>query len=332
MEGLRATASLLSDKVRLMRLPVALLKVVGKGVLNAVGGGVAGDVLVDVLPDVAREVCAWWKKDRSPDQRRADVEALAGASPAEVRQAIGVVVSEVAGDRPPEVQRALSIYLSLLPGAVRRSLRRPSDPAGVSPPDLLTLDEPDGVLSLLPDALPRFAPGDRPLPGIDWELEELLGAGGFGEVWRARNPHFDAVPPVALKFCLDPTARDRLLRHEAAVLNQVMRQGKHPGIVPLLHTYLSADPPCLEYELVPGGDLAGLIREWHRQPAGPERAARTAGLMLDLARIVAFAHRLAPPIVHRDLKPANILVQRTVGQAASPVMSTRCQVVSRSLK
>jgi formylglycine-generating enzyme required for sulfatase activity len=289
-----------------MRLPIALLKVIGKGILNAVGGGVAGDVAVDVLPDMAREVCAWWKKDRTPEQRRADVEALAQASPAELRQAVGAVVAEVAGDRPPEVQRALSIYLSLLPGAVRRSLRRPSDPAGVNPPPLLALDEPDEVLSLLPDALPRFQPGDRPLPGIDWELEELLGRGGFGEVWKARNPHFDAVPPVALKFCLDPAARDRLLRHEAAVLNQVMRQGKHPGIVPLQHTYLSADPPCLEYEFVSGGDLAGLIHEWQRQPADPQRAAR---LLLDLARIVAFAHRLSPPIVHRDLKPANILVQ-----------------------
>src|SRR5260370_1266418 len=83
--------------------------------------------------------------------------------------------------------------------------------------------------------------------GGDREVVELLGVGGFGEVWKPRNPHSDGVAPVAWKFCLDATARERLLKHEAAVLNQVMQQGKHEGIVPLLHTYLSADPPCLAY-------------------------------------------------------------------------------------
>src|SRR5262249_8586254 len=122
-------------------------------------------------------------------------------------------------------------------------------------------DEPGQLLALLPRRLPRFRPGDRPPGAGDWELVELLGVGGFGEVWKAHNPHFDGVPPVALKFCLDPEARDRLLRHEAAVLNQVLRHGKPPGIVTLQHTYLSADPPCLEYEYVSGGDLSVLVRD-----------------------------------------------------------------------
>ena len=113
-------------------------------------------------------------------------------------------------------------------------------------------------------------------------------------------------PPVALKFCFDSSAKDSLLRHEAAILNQVMRQGRHPGIVALQHTYLSADSPCLEYEYVAGGDLGGLLQDWRRNPPGTDRVGR---LILELTRIVAFAHRLSPPIVHRDLKPANILVQ-----------------------
>jgi len=117
---------------------------------------------------------------------------------------------------------------------------------------------------------------------------------------------------VALKFCVDPEAHERLLKHEAAILNHVMRQGRHEGIVPLLHTYLSADPPCLEYEFVEGGDLAGLLLESKPSRTGlpPLEAAR---VVHRLATIVGFAHRLKPPIVHRDLKPANILVQRGVG-------------------
>src|SRR5262249_19241140 len=144
-------------------------------------------------------------------------------------------------------------------------------------------------------------------PGMgDWELVELLGAGGFGEVWKARHRYFDGIAPVALKFCLDATARDRLLKHEASVLNQVMRQGRHPGIVPLLDASLSADPPCLKYEYIEGGDLAGLVRDW---PADRPRVQATA-IVAQLAEIVAYAHGLKPPIVHRDLKPANVLVQR----------------------
>ncbi len=294
-----------------MNLPFAFMKVVGKGVLNAFGGGFVGDVLVDVLPEVAQDVCAWWRKDRTPEQRRADVEALAQAPAGEVRAAVNEIVLELAADKPAAVREALGLYLAQVPDAVRQSLRRPADPAGVSVPPHLALDEPDDVLPLLPAHLPRFRPGDRPLAGIDWELVELLGVGGFGEVWKAKNPHFDAVPPVALKFCLDPAAKDRLLRHEASILNQVMRQGRHPGIVTLQHTYLAADPPCLEYEFVGGGDLAGLLQDWRGLPAGPEKAARVTKVVADLARTVGFAHRLGPPIVHRDLKPANVLVQQS---------------------
>jgi formylglycine-generating enzyme required for sulfatase activity len=91
-----------------------------------------------------------------------------------------------------------------------------------------------------------------------------------------------------------------------------MRQGRHPGIVRLEATYLSADPPCLQYEYVQGGDLGGLILDWHRQEEKitPEQVARS---LLQLAEIVGFAHRLDPPIVHRGLKPANILVRRSKG-------------------
>src|SRR5262249_8492463 len=152
--------------------------------------------------------------------------------------------------------------------------------------------------------LPHFRSGDRP-PGIgDWQLEELLGMGGFGEVWKARHCFFDGIAPVALKFCLDPAARDRLLKYEATVLNQVMRHGRHPGIVQLPDAYLSSAPPCLKYEYVEGGDLSGLVREWASLSVR-ERWEPATRIIADLAAIIGTAHRLEPSIVHRDLKPAN---------------------------
>jgi formylglycine-generating enzyme required for sulfatase activity len=291
-----------------MHTPAALLKFIGRAALNAAGLGLAGEFVADVLPEMARDVWAWWSHASDPAQRCAEVEALVQAPAEEIRRLVTDIVTELAGDRPAPVRETLAAYLNQVPATIRHSLRRPADPSGTTlPPNLVPLKAED-VLPFLPARLPRFKPGDRPLAGVDWELVELLGMGGFGEVWKARNPHLSSVRPAALKFCLDPAAA-KVLRNEARLLDRLMLQGRHPGIVPLLQTYLGAEPPCLEYEYVAGGDLAGVIHDWHRRGGGPT-AAQAAKVILRLAEIVAYAHRLQPPIVHRDLKPANVLVQK----------------------
>src|SRR5439155_25185642 len=103
------------------------------------------------------------------------------------------------------------------PAAVRKTLRRPADPAGVTVPPNLHLQGPEALVPMLPTRLPRFRVGDRPSGIGDWELEELLGVGGFGEVWRAKNLYL--AEPVALKFCLDTTTAEAL-RHEAKLLGR----------------------------------------------------------------------------------------------------------------
>lgn len=294
-----------------MANPLFLLRAVGKAAANFFGGGFAGDVMFEVLPDVANGAWKWWHGERDAEQRRQDLAAVALASPNDVKAEVQGIVLEVAGDKPPAVQKELEIYLSLLPGQVRKSLRRPSDPQGVTVTHELSPSKADDLLAFLPSKLPRYKPGEQPLPGVDWQLDELLGVGGFGEVWKARNPMLASVPPVALKFCLDSSAA-QFLRNEAAVLDRVMRQGRHAGIVTLQHTYLSSETPCLEYEYVSGGDLAGLIQDWHRG-ANRSTAVEVTRLFHQLTLIVGFAHGQDPPIVHRDLKPANVLVQGGAG-------------------
>ncbi|HEY7426876.1 MAG TPA: bifunctional serine/threonine-protein kinase/formylglycine-generating enzyme family protein [Gemmataceae bacterium] len=289
----------------LKNTPFALMKFVARAALNAAGFGVAGELAVDVLPEVARDVWNWWGKDQKPAELQAEVKEMAQLKPAEARRQAEQVVAEEAAGQPEAIRKALTAYLAQVPAAIRQSQRCPADPSGRTLMFGLSLVQSDDVLQWLPVRQPRYQSGDRP-PGIgDWELEELLGIGGFGEVWRARNPHLSE--PVALKFCLDPKAA-QWLRHEAALLGRVMSQGTHPGIVPLLDTYLNGDPPCIKYEYVAGGDLSGLIGQWRHTPPH-NRVAECTRLLHELADIVAFAHKLDPPIVHRDLKPANILLQ-----------------------
>jgi serine/threonine protein kinase len=279
-------------------------RILVKNAANSLGFGL-GDSAVEIWE-------AWHKETPSTEQKLAEVQEVAQLSPAEAGDLAKKIVLELASDQPDTLREQVAAVLTQVPEATRRSLRRPEDPSGKSLRPSTAVDGPEGVRLLLPAGLPRFKAGDTPLAGVDLELVELLGVGGFGEVWKARNPFLDGVPPVALKFCTDKEAA-RTLRHEAGVLNQVMRQGTHPGIVKLLHSYLRSEPPCLEYEYVEGGDLAGVIRDWHRSVAFS--LDLVTQVIADLAGIVGFAHRLAPPVVHRDLKPANVLVQRGPGGA-----------------
>jgi serine/threonine protein kinase len=250
-----------------------------------------------------------WLENKKPEERAAVIEALAQTSPQELR-ADPEVQGELARSFPDAIQRARAeAFIASIPGKVRSTMQRPADRSGRTIPASLIPRCAADVQAFIPSRMPRFAAGDRP-PGIgDLQLDELLGTGGFGEVWLAHNPHLPT-QQYALKFCLDDRAATSL-RAETSLLARLMQQGApHPGVVPLQHTFLSADPPCLAYEYVAGQTLAQLITRWHRDQGGPtpQQASR---VMLRLAEIVASCHQQSPPIVHRDLKPANILVQST---------------------
>ncbi len=285
-----------------MRFLWTVARILAKNAANSLGFGL-GDSAVEIWE-------AWSKETPSAEQRLAEVQEVAQLSQVKASDLAKRIVLELATDQPDTRCDQVAAVLTQIPENTRRSLRRPADPSGKSLRPSMAVDGPESVRALLPTKLPRFKAGDCPLAGVDLELVELLGVGGFGEVWKARNPFLDGVPQVALKFCTDIEAA-RTLRHEAGVLNQVMRQGTHPGIVRLLHSYLRADPPCLEYEYVAGGDIAGVIRDWHCSGTCPIELFTS--VITELADIVGFAHRLTPPVVHRDLKPANILVQSGPG-------------------
>src|SRR5262249_9930333 len=193
----------------------------------------------EALSDTARDAMNDWRgRRRSAAERRAELEQLAGAPPDLIRAQAEAAAAELA--RSPAERAALAGYLERLPGVVRRSLARPEDVTGRTVPAGLPLERAEDLVPFLPPRPPRFRPGDRLSGPADrrWRLVELVGNGGFGEVWRACALHAPG-GDVAVKFCLDPTSA-ATLRTEAALLRRVMAHDQAGGLVALLDVCLQA--------------------------------------------------------------------------------------------
>jgi len=123
-----------------------------------------------------------------------------------------------------------------------------------------------------------------------YEILSLIGAGGMGEVYRARDTRLNRI--VAIKVSNEQfTDRFQREAHAVASLN-------HPNICQLY----DVGPNYLVMEFIEGSPLGG-------SPRGPvENARKLLDLAVQIADGLAAAH--AAGIVHRDLKPDNILVTR----------------------
>lgn len=286
---------------------VDLLRCVAEAVAEK---GVRG--LADIVPgggyvfDVAQRAWEKYRKRKDDAGRRAEIQELAAANFDEAKQAAIQAAMEVAMAEPVESRTILEQYLAGIPATVRQTLRRASDPSGTTVPAGFALSSPADLLKLLPQSPPKFRPGD-PLPNKPgWVLADLLGTGGFGEVWLARQSQLSSVCG-AVKFCRRQAARD--LRHESGLIDRVMAAGRHSGVVPLLDVHLEGETPWIMYEYVPGGDLADWILSLQRSPV--EHRVKQAWMALrQLADTIGHFHRLNPSVVHRDLKPSNILLDR----------------------
>ncbi len=132
-----------------------------------------------------------------------------------------------------------------------------------------------------------------------YELLEKVGAGGMGEVYRARDTRLGR--EVALKIlppelARDPDRRARFEREARAVAAL-----RHPSIVTIHAVEEDGGIPFLAMELVEGRSLSEVI------PPGGLSLDRFQAIALPLADAVAAAH--AKGITHRDLKPDNVMVE-----------------------
>src|SRR5262249_19851255 len=140
------------------------------------------------------------------------------------------------------------------------------------------------------------------LPVIDgYEMEELLGRGGMGLVFKATQKALKR--HVALKIIVSGAHASAGERARFRTEAEAVARLHHPGIVQIYEVGEQAGCPYLALEFVSGGSLA---QHLDGKPMPPRRAAQ---LLLDLARAVQHAHEQG--IVHRDLKPANVLLTET---------------------
>ncbi|BCM68928.1 MULTISPECIES: serine/threonine-protein kinase [Streptomyces] len=137
-----------------------------------------------------------------------------------------------------------------------------------------------------------------------YRLEERIGRGGMGVVWRASDQVLGR--QVAVKELLsDDTLpeddarrrRDRTFREARAVC-----QLRHPHII-VVHDVVEQDErPYLIMELIDGGSLAERIAR-----EGPVDAVEAARIGVALLSAVRTAHEAG--VLHRDIKPANVLIE-----------------------
>jgi eukaryotic-like serine/threonine-protein kinase len=133
-----------------------------------------------------------------------------------------------------------------------------------------------------------------------YELQELIGAGGMGEVYRAHDPRIRR--DVAIKILPSSYATDgeRLerFRREARAAGGL----NHPNILTVYDVGTEPGQPYIVSELLDGESLRQVIQR------GPVPAKHAIEWAAQLARALAAAHERG--IVHRDLKPENVFVTR----------------------
>ncbi|WP_232004972.1 protein kinase [Mycobacterium sp. ACS1612] len=131
-------------------------------------------------------------------------------------------------------------------------------------------------------------------------LQELLGRGGMGEVWRAHDTVADRI--VAVKVLPPQWAQDEVFRQRFRREAQAAARLHEPHVVPI-HSFGEIDGRLyVEMRLIEGRDLHALLAE------GPLIPPRAVAIIEQVAHALDAVHQSG--LIHRDVKPSNILITR----------------------
>jgi YVTN family beta-propeller protein len=134
-----------------------------------------------------------------------------------------------------------------------------------------------------------------------YRIEGLVGSGGTGDVYHARDTRLDR--PVALKLLAPRVASDERFREQLLRESRLAASLDHPNVIPVYEAGESDGRLFIAMRYVEGIDLRALLRR-----EGALEATRVIGLARQIAAALDAAHERG--LVHRDVKPSNVLIDR----------------------
>ncbi|HVL83469.1 MAG TPA: serine/threonine-protein kinase [Pseudonocardia sp.] len=146
------------------------------------------------------------------------------------------------------------------------------------------------------------APPDEPrLIGNRYRLDERIGAGAMGAVWRGTDELLNRT--VAVKELIAAVGGDGVEESRQRLLREgrIGARLQHPHVISMFDVVVHDERPWLVMEYLPSRSLAAVLGE--RGPMSPVEAAGIGRLVADG---LAAAH--AAGVVHRDVKPGNVLI------------------------
>jgi serine/threonine protein kinase len=142
-------------------------------------------------------------------------------------------------------------------------------------------------------------------PGMrlgSYEIQAVLGAGGMGEVYRARDTRLNR--DVAIKIIPETLAADPVALGRFHTEAQAVAALSHPNILSIFDFGIDRGTPYAVMELLEGRTLREALAEGRLSPR------KSIDYATQIAAGLAAAH--ARGITHRDLKPENVFVTREV--------------------
>ncbi len=211
----------------------------------------------------------------------------------------GLVLAEYSQRLQTHPELSPEEYYQRFPGD-REALRNVLSASLALHQDLLVDEGALGAAAPLTPATPDIGERSLPLQFGRFELQSLVGRGGFGAVYRAYDPQLDR--HVAVKI------PHRGAFETETQLNRFLREARaggrlhHPNVCPIYDVGQWEGYHYIVMAFIEGSPLSKFIR-----PGKPLDCKSAAKIALKLASALDHAHELG--IIHRDLKPSNILIE-----------------------